>query len=185
MTFEQMTVALKDGRTCVLRPPCAEDAEAMLAYLHKTAAETPFLINTEEDLVGMTVESETLFLHHTLMSPDRLMIVAEVDGCVAGNCEIRFMSKAKERHRASIGIALMQAYWGLGIGTRMFELMENAAVGRKCVKQMELKFLEGNSRARALYEKRGFRVVSVHPNAIVQPDGRMVHSYLMIKELKA
>lgn len=36
-----------------------------------------------------------------------------------------------------------------------------------------------DSRAQALYEKVGFRVVGVHPDAFVLKDGTMRHEYLM------
>lgn len=36
-----------------------------------------------------------------------------------------------------------------------------------------------DSRAQALYEKVGFRVVSVHPGAFVLKDGTMRNEYLM------
>lgn len=36
-----------------------------------------------------------------------------------------------------------------------------------------------NSRAQALYEKVGFRVVGVHPDAFVLKDGTMKNAYLM------
>ena len=36
-----------------------------------------------------------------------------------------------------------------------------------------------NSRAQALYEKVGFRIVDVHPDAFVLKDGAMKKAYLM------
>lgn len=36
-----------------------------------------------------------------------------------------------------------------------------------------------DSRAQALYEKVGFRVVGVHPDAFVLKDGAMKNAYLM------
>ncbi len=183
MTFEAITIHLRDGRDCLLRPPKVEDAEQMLAYLRKTARETPYLIRTEEDYSGMTVESEALFLNRMLTAPDTLMIVAEVEGRVAGNCQISFMTKCKMCHRADIGIALLQDYWGQGIGTAMFRMMEQAARNRGGIRQMELEYVEGNARARGLYEKMGFRIVAMHPNTLCQADGSYAHSYLMIKEL--
>ena len=36
-----------------------------------------------------------------------------------------------------------------------------------------------DSRAQTLYEKVGFRVVSVHPDAFVLKDGAMKNAYLM------
>lgn len=49
--------------------------------------------------------------------------------------------------------------------------------------QLELEFVEGNSRARALYEKCGFRIAGIHPDAFLMPDGSFCNEYLMIKKL--
>lgn len=49
--------------------------------------------------------------------------------------------------------------------------------------QMELEFVEGNSRARHLYEKMGFKIAGVHPNAIRLKDGTLLNEYLMIKTM--
>lgn len=50
--------------------------------------------------------------------------------------------------------------------------------------QMELEYVEGNSRARALYEKMGFRITGVRPNAIRLKDGTLLNEYTMIREIK-
>ena len=50
--------------------------------------------------------------------------------------------------------------------------------------QIELEFIEGNTRARALYEKMGFRVCGVRPDAIRLKDGTLLNEYIMIKKLK-
>ena len=52
------------------------------------------------------------------------------------------------------------------------------------ITQMELEFLEGNSRARALYEKMGFRITGVKPNAIRLKDGTLRNEYCMIREIQ-
>jgi len=49
---------------------------------------------------------------------------------------------------------------------------------------MELEFVEGNTRARALYEKMGFRITGVNPNAIRLRDGTLLNEYCMIREIK-
>ena len=48
---------------------------------------------------------------------------------------------------------------------------------------MELGLIEGNVRARHLYEKMGFRISGVHPNAIRLRDGTMLNEYMMVKTL--
>ena len=50
--------------------------------------------------------------------------------------------------------------------------------------QLELDFVEGNTRARALYEKMGFRIVGIKPNAIRLKDGTLLNEYSMIREIK-
>ena len=44
--------------------------------------------------------------------------------------------------------------------------------------------MEGNERARALYEKYGFKIVGERPNAFKLKDGRLLKEYFMQKELK-
>lgn len=50
--------------------------------------------------------------------------------------------------------------------------------------QMELDFVEGNSRARHLYEKMGFRIVGIRPNAIRLKDGTLLNEYTMIRTME-
>ena len=57
--------------------------------------------------------------------------------------------------------------------------MIGAAEKREGVTVMELEFIEGNARARALYEKMGFRITGMHPDAIRQKDGTLLALYLM------
>jgi len=183
MIFTPVTFTLKDGRTGILRSPDpVKDAADLVQYLHDTAADTPFVLRTPEE-ADMTVEKETGFLQWVVDSPNDCMILCEVDGRIAGNCHLSFMGKIKVRHRAEVAIALRKAYWGLGIGTAMFEAMEGLARQREGVTVMELEFIEGNVRARGLYEKMGFRIVGWHPDAIRQVDGTMLALYLMQKKL--
>ena len=91
---------------------------------------------------------------------------------------------AEPKHRATVAIALISEFWNQGIGTKMFEEMIHLAEEREEVMQMELEFVEGNTRARHLYEKMGFRIAGVHPNAIRLKDGRLLNNYLMIREMK-
>ena len=184
MFFEPKSITLKDGRTAILRSPLPEqDAEDMRRYLLDISGETPFLLNYPEDWGYLTAERERELLQRHLDDPDGLMIVAEVDGRIAGNCHIGFNRKLKTYHRGSVAIGLRQAYWNLGIGTALFREMIDVARQRGGVTQLELEFIEGNSRARALYEKMGFRITGVKPNAIRLKDGTLLNEYEMILEL--
>lgn len=182
MIFEEKKIMLKDGREAVLKTPCVCDAEQMLRYIKRACGETDFLLRYPEEWEGITVESEEKWVSNLRFSPDTMAIACYVDGEVAGNCEINFKGGMKTSHRASVHIALLRDYWNLGIGSAMFtELIVIAK--RRQIKIMELEFIEGNERAKCLYEKFGFRVVSEIPNAIKLKDGRMLKEFYMQKYL--
>ena len=90
----------------------------------------------------------------------------------------------KLRHRASVAIAILRDYWGLGLGTRLMEEMIDVAQANPNIMQLELDYIEGNERAKALYTKMGFRPSGVKPNAIRLKDGRLLSEYSMIREMK-
>lgn len=182
MTFESISITLKDGRTAELRPPRSEDAEGLLDYLRTATAETEFLLRTPEETEEMTPEGERIWIDRMLNAPDDMLIICDVDGEVAGCCQIDFNTRFRTSHRASVAIGLKSKFWNLGIGSAMFRMMEAEARRRPYVLQMELEFIEGNSRARALYEKMGFRITGLKPDALRLSSG-LVNEYMMQKKL--
>lgn len=162
MIFEEKTIILKDGRTAILKSPCVEDAEKLLNYIKKSCSETDFLARYPEEWTT-TIGQEEAWVNRLRSAPDTLGITCYVDGEDAGNCEISFRGDMKVSHRATIANAILKDYWNLGIGSAMFEELVSAAQNRG-TEIMELEFIEGNDRARHLYEKFGFRVVCERPN---------------------
>ena len=111
------------------------------------------------------------------------MLVCIVEGKVAGNCQITWSNGIKTRHRAHVAIALLKEYWNLGIGTRLFQELIRIAEENENILQMELDFVEGNSRARGLYEKMGFKITGVKPDAIRLKDGTLLNEYSMVRKM--
>lgn len=183
MIIDEVRFELKDGREAILRSPKEEDIESTLEYLVTSAGETDYLLRYPEECGIYTPEGEKVLFEQKNASPNEAMIMCIVDGRVVGNCSISFFKGLKTKHRAGIGIALLRDFWNQGIGTKMFEEMIRLAEDREDVMQLELEFVEGNERARHLYEKMGFRIVGIHPNAIRLKDGTMLNNYIMIKEL--
>lgn len=181
MIFDEKQIILKDGRTATLRSPRVEDAEKMLQYIRKASGETDFLLRYPEEW-NQTIEQEKAWINRLITSDDTLDITCYVDGAVAGNCEIRFLGGIKMAHRAAIGIAIRKDYWNLGIGSAFFEELI-AAAQNQGTEIMELEFVEGNERAKHLYEKFGFRVVSEKPKAFKLKDGTYRSEFYMQKYL--
>ncbi len=184
MIIKDTAFTLKDGRKALLRSPKDEDIRGVLDYLYVSAGETEFILRYPEECGKYTYEGEKALFDRINASDNEAMLVCIVDGKVAGNCQIMWKTGLKTRHRASVAIALLKEFWNLGIGTRMFEEMIRIAEANENLIQMELEFVEGNTRARALYEKMGFRITGVNPNAIRLRDGTLLNEYCMIREIK-
>lgn len=182
MIYPEKKILLKNGKEALFRSPRVEDAVPMMNFLRTSAGETEFILRYPEEC-NDPEEKEAAFLSGILQSDTKLMIVCEIDGEIAGNCQIMFQERIKTRHRARVAISVLQKYWNLGIGTAMFQEMIEAASRRGGVLQIELEFIEGNERARHLYEKMGFRIVSEMPNAVRLRDGSFRKEFVMVKKL--
>ena len=183
MTIIDIWFTLKDGRKALLRSPKEEDIRGMLDYLYQSAGETEFILRYPEECGKYTYEGEKELFERLNASDCDAMIACIVDGKVAGNCHVMWRKSIKTGHRASVVIALLKEFWNQGIGTRMFEEMIRIAEENPNILQMELEFVEGNQRARALYEKMGFRIAGIRPNAIRLKDGTLLNEYYMIREI--
>lgn len=184
MIIKDIEFTLKDGRKALIRSPREEDIQGMLEYLYLSAGETEFILRYPEECGRYTPEDEKALFEKLNASESDAMLVCLVEGRVAGNCHISWKNMIKTSHRASIGIALLREYWNQGIGTMFFREMIRIAEENENLLQMELEFIEGNTRARALYEKMGFRITGVKPNAIRLKDGTFLNEYSMVREIK-
>ncbi|MBO4384341.1 MAG: GNAT family N-acetyltransferase [Clostridia bacterium] len=184
MKVKNIELTLRDGRKAVLRNPVREDAQGLIDYLVKSAEETDFLLRNPDECGKYTLESEYKFIENMNGADNMLTLVCDVEGVIAGNCQITWSKSMKLKHRAEIGIALMREYWGLGIGSAMFREMQKIAEANPDILQMELEFIEGNARARALYEKMGFRITGMRPDAIMGRDGKLKNEYHMIRKIE-
>ena len=182
MKFEERTITLKDGRSCILRPTSPEYAKEMIEYMKKTAGETEFLLRYPDE-VNFTPEAEEEILQRLYEDPCSIMMMPIVDGRVAGNGSINGIgNKRKILHRCSLAIALYKEFWGLGIGTAMIDYMCELAA-RIGWKQVDLEVVAENEQAQALYRKCGFTESGRRCNALRFDDGTMHDEILMYKKL--
>ena len=158
MVFEEKKITLKDGRAGILRSVEVRDAQNMIEYLRIVSSQTPFLLRNEDE-VTYTVEAEEQLLENKRNTPREIMMVAEVEGIIAGNCGI--VSNGNLRrvyHRCGFAIALKEEYWSMGIGSAMMEYAFYLAKEMR-YEQVELEVVDGNNRAKNLYERFGFQII--------------------------
>lgn len=179
MRFAPTQIILTDGCVLLLRSPGEDDAEQMLLLMRTVCAQTHFLLREPEDAL-LSLEDERQFLRNNLDDPRSLMISAFVDGRLVGNAS--FAPKGAHRkvlHRAGYGTAILQEYWGRGIGSAL--LAQIIRMARQAgYEQLELQAAATNARGLALYKKFGFALTGATPNGFKLPDGSYMDECEMV-----
>ena len=183
MIFEEKRIILKDGTTAILKTPEIEDSETLLANIKLTASQTDFFSRSAEDWAGFTADDEKDWIRNVRESKNTLVISCFVNGQAVGSCDITFKSGSKTSHRATVGIAIQKKYWNIGIGSAMFNELIKAAKNHEGTEIVDLEMVEGNDRAKALYEKFGFQTKSLKPNFFKLKDGTYQNLVYMQKYL--
>lgn len=175
-------ITLKDGTKVILRDPLVKDAKQLLEHLYITASQTQFILAYAPEVKKRTIESEKTWVRN-FINGESLLLVAESEGRIIGLSEVSISKGHKTKHRGTIGISIQKDYWGLGLGSIMFD--EMIAFGVRCgLMQLELGVAEANERARHLYEKKGFEYTGRIPRAILMEDGSYMDELLMARLLK-
>ncbi len=118
-----------------------------------------------------------------LEDPHSDWFLAEYQCTAAGQCAVSLVrSSQRFCHRASLSLLVLQEYWGLGIGSQMIQQCICWCQERG-VTQLELEVVAGNIRAVALYQRFGFQISGIIPNALRYPDGSCADEYFMVKYL--
>ena len=155
-------ILLKDGSTCTLRNGTAADGQALLDVFNLTHAQTDFLLTYPEESTH-TAQQEADYLMQKTESADEIELLAELDGKVVGSAGIGCVARReKTRHRASFGISVDKAFWGLGIGRALTEACIECAKIAGYV-QLELEAVADNEKALALYRSVGFTEYGRNP----------------------
>jgi len=143
-------------RTCdaTIRTAHATDAEGVLALRIATAAETDFLTRRPDE-IRRTAGDEASRLAHRLSSPSELFVVAATQGRVIGLASLRGSTLTRFEHGATLGLAVLQEFWGQGLGRALMHALLSWADSRGLVR-VALEVVESNTRAIRLYESLGF-----------------------------
>lgn len=154
----------------------------MIEFLQGMAEETPFLLRGPGEF-RMRREEERIFLQNKLQDPRSALLVALVDGVLAGTADLRPAGSSRKcLHRSTMGISVRAAFQGRGIGTLLMHALLESAEHIGC-EQVELEVLSQNEKAISLYEKCGFRKYSLLPRFVKYPDGTYDSAWWMVRFL--
>jgi len=132
--------------SATVRPAAAADIEALIALEHAAFS---------------TDRISPRSFRRFLASPNAALLVAEVDGRVAGYALLLF--HAGHAIARLYSIAASPGLAGRRIGATLLDAAEEAAVARGCPR-LRLEVHERNAAAIALYRKSGYREFGRHPH---------------------
>lgn len=174
-----MRFELKDGPECILRNMVEDDAEELCRVLPQTHVESEFL-NYQPGEFNLSVEQEREFIREHNAKACSIGLVAEVDGriiCYAGGASPHFKRMA---HHAEFGLAILEAYWGQGVGRRVCQCIEDwgRSVG---LRKMYLRVFSHNDRGIALYRSLGYVEEGRLKGDLLRHDGTYGDTIVMAK----
>ncbi len=113
-------------------------------------------------------------------SPGTHSLVAEIDGRVVGQLNLRLATNPRRRHSASIGMGVHDDFQNRGVGSALMAAMLELADRWLDLRRIELTVYADNAAAVHLYEKFGF-VIEGTLRAYAFRDGAYVDAYMMAR----
>ncbi len=163
-----------------IRPARPEDAARLFELAEATIAETDFLMRGPGEGPRSPDDWRAAIERHGRHGDFDL--VAEADGALVGMCGASRGAYARNRHTATVGVAVRQDHARRGIGSDLLRAVEDWALAEG-VSRLELAVMRNNKAARRLYRKLGYRTEGRRRRAVRLGDA-FVDEVIMAKMLK-
>ena len=174
---------LKDGRRATIRLLTEDDAEVVCRVFPQAHRESDFLMYLPGEF-DLTVEQEREWIRERIENKNSLVLTVECDGqlvAVAGAESAKFR---RTRHQAELGITVVKAFWGMGLGRRLTECVIAWAEARG-LRRLCLRVFDDNERAIALYRSLGFTEEGRLRGDMLRADGSYSDTIIMAKYFDA
>lgn len=142
----------------IIEKAVPEDAEQMMEYLKTVGSETDNLTFGAEG-PPISLEDERAHIVSLTEATSSVMLVAKKNGKIVGNANFRGNTRERLKHRGELGISVIRAEWGQGIGSMLLEQIIEFAKNVANAEIISLEVRSDNTRAIKLYEKYGFEKI--------------------------
>jgi ribosomal protein S18 acetylase RimI-like enzyme len=161
------TYKLKNGSVITIRHARIEDAAKLVETKRKYIAESPFIPITIEEYT-QTLEQEEQLISNYINQTNSLLLIAELDGEILGNIDLTGSSRNQLAHTAMMGIGMLPAFQGMGLGTYLLKHALDWAQSNEKLEIIWLEVMPENIYAVKLYTQSGFEAVGSIPNFFKQ-----------------
>lgn len=168
----------RSAMSYTVRQLIAKEVPRFLMLAQRLDRETDFLATADNDPRPNFMQVISL-----VKSGDQIVFIAEEKGEFIGLLGGFWRRGKKERlrHNMTVGIAVLQAHWGKGVGSALMEAFEVWAKANG-IHRIGLEVMEHNEAAKALYLKMGYEVEGLKRHSICV-NGTYINEYMMSKLL--
>ena len=160
----------------VLRNARPEEAAVLKEMGEVLLGETPFFHRLPAERATSVAEMEAV-IQSILTAPGCALVNAWHGDRPVGECILVAGQLSRIKHAATIGIGVLSAYQGIGVGKALMRTVMAQALGFG-IRRVELTVMVTNAPAIAFYEHLGFKVEG-RKRASVMIDGEPVDELLM------
>lgn len=162
----------------IIRCAVEEDAAAFLTCVKQLDEETKFML-FEPGERDVTIEDQARTLRKIQDSGHSIYFIALEDDRIVGFIAGIGSSIKRISHSLMIVIGILKDYHGQGIGTQLFNRIEEWAKehGKE---RLELTVMTHNEHALGLYKKQGFEIEGTKRHSLMI-DGQSINEYYMAK----
>lgn len=163
----------------VIREASVDDAQELREYAARLFAER---LPGVYERPAPTLEEELQFIRAHTEAPRSTLLVATVDGEIAGLIGFVARQLPQEQHVGAFGVSVDRRYRGRGLGSALIAALLEWAK-RAGITRVELEAFAVNPRAVALYERLGFEREGCRRGAVII-DGEPVDVLMLARLLE-
>src|SRR5437660_3554008 len=166
--------------TMIIRTIREDNAEQFLSLCKQLDMETQFML-LEPGERKTTLEEQRTQIEILLRQENQTIFVAEQDNQLVGYLAASGGMFKRSRHSAYLVIGILQAFTGHGIGTQLFQRLEEWTK-QQHIHRLELTVMTHNTAGIALYKKQGFAIEGTKRHSLLI-NGQYVDEFYMSKLL--
>jgi RimJ/RimL family protein N-acetyltransferase len=164
----------------IIRTICEDDAEQFLSLCKQLDLETQFML-LEPGERKTTLEEQRAQIEILLRHENQTIFVAEQDNQLVGYLAASGGTFKRNSHSAYLVTGILQGFTGQGIGTQLFQRLEEWAK-QQHIHRLELTVMTHNTAGIALYKKQGFAIEGTKRDSLLI-NGQYVDEFYMSKVL--
>ncbi|CEG32494.1 GNAT family N-acetyltransferase [Peribacillus castrilensis] len=166
----------------LIREVKPEDAESFDWLMKQVETEADFMLMEPGERKGSS-EQQRKWLERMDKESNSTVLVAEQEGGqLVGYLAVIGGDTRRTKHSAYLVIGILKEYTGRGIGTKLFQRLEEWAITHNILR-LELTVVTQNEAGVSLYKKMGFEIEGIKGNSLMKDD-TLFDQYFMSKLLK-